>query len=156
MKAVRGFTLIEMLVVLAILGTLAAAAHPLLELQVQRRKESELREALRNIRSAIDAYRAAVLQGQLAVLPGGRGYPPDLRALVDGVPDLRAADGGKLYFLRRIPRDPFADPRLPAEQTWVLRSSDSPPDNPRAGADVMDVISTSRGVALDGSLHAHW
>jgi general secretion pathway protein G len=153
----RGFTLIEMLVVLAIMGLLAAAARPLLSLSVQRAKEAELRHALRTLRSGIDAYKRAVEQGQVTMTGEGTAYPPTLAALVDGVPDLRSSlQGKRLYFLRRLPRDPFADPALPAAQGWGLRASDTPADNPSAGKDVFDVHSLSEGRALDGTLYKDW
>lgn len=151
-----GFTLIEMLVVLAILGVLAGAARPLLELQVRRSQEQALREALRSLRGAIDGYRQAALAGQVLRAAGDSGYPPNLQMLVDGVTDMRSANGGRLYFLRRLPRDPFADPALPALDTWAVRCADCPPGAPRAGRDVFDVMSTSDRRALDGSRYADW
>lgn len=156
MRREVGFTLIEMVVVLAILGMLGAAARPLLELQVQRGKERELREALRSLRASIDNYRQAALAGQVARSPGDSGYPPNLEALIKGVPDMRSGTNQRIYFLRRIPRDPFADQALPAADTWVPRSADSPPDDPRPGRDVFDVASTSQRKALDGSVYRDW
>jgi general secretion pathway protein G len=154
--ALRGFTIIELLVVMAILGVLAAAVLPLGEMLITSRKERELRESLWEIRTAIDDYKRAVDAGAVQA-DQATGYPPTLKALVEGVPDVRPnAQGGRLYFLRRIPRDPFADPSLPAEKTWLLRSYASPPDKPAPGADVYDVRSSSTGQALDGSLYASW
>ncbi|MBW8894435.1 MAG: general secretion pathway protein GspG, partial [Burkholderiales bacterium] len=72
------------------------------------------------------------------------------------VRDAKSADGRKLYFLRRLPRDPFADNALPPEQTWGLRSADSPPDEPRAGRDVFDVYSRSERRAIDGTRLGDW
>ena len=152
----RGFTLIEVLVVLAILGVLGAAARPLLELQVQRGKERELREALRTLRTAIDAYRQAVLAGQVSRLPGDSGYPPNLSVLTMGVPDMRSGTNQQIYFLRRLPRDPFADAALPAAETWSLRSASSPPEAPQPGRDVFDVMSKVERKALDGSVYSQW
>jgi general secretion pathway protein G len=152
----RGFTLIEMLVVLAMLAVLATSARPLLEVSVQRAREHELRAGLRHLREAIDAYRQAVEAGNIAKSPEDSGYPPNLLVLVNGVRDAKSVDGRKLYFLRRLPRDPFADPALPPEQTWGLRAADSPPDEPRAGRDVFDVYSLAERHAIDGSRLGDW
>ncbi|GCL63463.1 prepilin-type N-terminal cleavage/methylation domain-containing protein [Pseudaquabacterium pictum] len=152
----RGFTLIELVVALALLGLLAMTALPLAELTRQRSQETELRRALRDLRGALDAWRAAVEAGQIARAPGQSPWPPDLQVLVDGVADQRSPGGGRLVFLRRLPRDPFADPTLPAEATWRLRASDSPAADPRPGRDVFDVRSSSPRVAIDGSLYASW
>jgi general secretion pathway protein G len=152
----RGFTLIEMLVVVVIVAMLAAAARPVLVLSAQRTKEFVLRDALRQLRGAIDAYKRAADAGQIGRSADEIGYPRDLRALVDGVPDIKSPTGGKLYFLRRVPRDPFASPELAAEATWGLRASDSGPDDPREGRDVYDVFSRSEGRALDGTAYRQW
>jgi len=152
----RGFTLIEMLVVLALLGVLASAARPLLELSVQRSREHELRQALRTLREAIDAYKRAAESGSVVQSPEDSGYPPKLEVLVDGVADARSPNGRKLYFLRRLPRDPFAPVDQPAAETWGLRAYDSPPDEPHAGRDVFDVFSHSEKRALDGSKVKDW
>ena len=156
MRVDRGFTLIEMLVVLAMLAVLASAARPLLELSVQRSREAELRQALRTLRGALDAYKQAVDAGTVARSPEDSGYPPRLQVLVDGVPDAKTPDGRKIYFLRRLPRDPFAEDSLPAAETWALRAYDSPPDDPRSGRDVFDIHSRSERVALDGSRLKDW
>jgi len=153
---VRGFTLIEMLVVLAMLGVLASAARPLLELSVQRSREHELRQALRTLREALDSYKRAAETGAIVLSPEDSGYPQKLQLLVDGVADARSPNGRKIYFLRRLPRDPFAPADLPAADTWGLRSYDSAPDDPRAGKDVFDVYSRSERKALDGSRIKDW
>ena len=147
----RGFTLIEMLVVVLIVGILASAALPLAELTQRRAKEAELRANLRTLRTAIDDYKKAWDDGRIEHQTQDTGYPPDLETLVKGVADAKSAKSGKrIYFLRRVPRDPFADPLLPAARTWGLRSYDSPPDAPQRGTDVYDVYSTSPGEGLDG------
>jgi general secretion pathway protein G len=153
---VRGFTLIEMLVVLAMLGVLASAARPLLELSVQRTREHELRQALRTLREAIDSYKRAAESGSFVLSPEDSGYPKSLQLLVDGVADAKSPNGRKIYFLRRLPRDPFASAEQPAAETWGLRAYDSPPDEPREGKDVFDVFSRSDRKALDGTRLKDW
>ena len=130
----RGFTLIEMVAVVAIVGVLASAAQPLLLWAHKREQEYTLREALRTLRGALDDYHRAVRDGRVSVPAGDNGYPRDLRQLVDGVPLAGQPDAAKrIYFLRRLPRDPLADKQLPAELTWGLRCYDSPPSDPRPG-----------------------
>ena len=126
------------------------------ELQRRRAQESELREGLRSVRGAIDAYKRAWDEGRIEKRIDDSGYPPTLDALVEGVPDIKDPKGARIYFLRRLPRDPFADPLLPAAQTWRLRSYASPPDAPAPGRDVFDVMSDSPGTALDGSAYRDW
>lgn len=153
-----GFTLIELVMTVAILGLLATMVLPIAQLSAQREKEKDLRSALRDIRGALDAYKTAVDQGKLVSgRPSASGYPSSLRDLVDGVDDLSTAETRKRYFLRRIPRDPFSqDTSIPAEESWGLRSYSSPPDNPRAGDDVYDVYSLSTGVGLNGIPYREW
>ena len=160
-RHVRGFTLVEMVVVVAIVGILAAAAQPLLALSARRQQELTLRQSLRALRNAIDAHKAAASEARIPVPPGASGYPPSLDVLVDGVATSAsgAASGtamSKVYFLRRMPRNPLADAGLPAAQTWALRSYDSPPDAPRPGRDVFDVYVDSDQRGLDGSAVREW
>lgn len=157
MRRSRGFTLIELLITVAIVALLASIALPLAELSVQRGNEQELKRSLRQLREAIDSYKRAYDDGRIERRLGESGYPPTLRALVEGVPDARSPDAAKMYFIRRIPRDPFfKEPGVPAEQTWGLRSHDSPPDAPRAGKDVFDVYSLSKSNGLNGVPHKDW
>lgn len=155
MSNVRGFSLVELLVVMAVLGVLAAAVMPLAEVTVQRERERELKHALWEIRDAIDAYKRASDGGVVAKPVDSSGYPPNLEALVSGAPNARSV-GDRLHFLRRIPRDPFAPPGTPAEQSWGLRSYQSPPDKPEAGADVYDVYSRSDRTGLNGVPLKDW
>jgi general secretion pathway protein G len=153
----RGFTLIEMVVVVAIMGVLVMSARPMLQLAHRRSQEFALREALRSLRTAIDDYKRLADQGAIAKPADASGYPPSLAALVEGVPDPRSPNGSlRHYLLRRLPRDPFADPALPAAETWALRSYESPPEEPQPGRDVFDVASRANTVALDGTKVSQW
>lgn len=155
-RALCGFTLIELIVTVAIVAILASAALPLTQIVVQRGKEQELRTALRHIREAIDAYKQAADDGRVLRAADASGYPPSLDALVAGVDDAKLPVKKSIYFLRRLPRDPFAPDALPAEQTWGKRSYDSPPENPREGKDVFDVYSLSEGKGLNGIPYREW
>ncbi|CAM2158958.1 general secretion pathway protein G (plasmid) [Pararobbsia alpina] len=152
-----GFTLIELVVTLAVLGVLASAVLPVAQIQIQRRRESELRADLREIRSAIDAYKVAGDSGRFLRPAQGTGYPPTLQVLVDGVEDAHDPQKGKIFFLRRIPRDPMnSDPRVGDEESWQERSYASEPDSPEAGDDVYDVMSKSSRIGLNGIPYSRW
>jgi general secretion pathway protein G len=153
-----GFTLIELVMTVAIIGLLATAAVPMAELAVQRHKEQSLRIALREIRTALDAYRQAAEDGRIQNARNLSGYPPSLDALVAGAPDVRSPDGkARIYFLRRVPRDPFFnDATVPDEETWGRRSYTSSAESPEQGDDVFDVYSTASGVGLNGIPYRRW
>ena len=157
MKRAPGFTLIEAVVTVAIVALLASIALPMGELATRRGKEQDLRRSLREIREAIDGYKRAADEGRIARAADASGYPPKLGLLAEGVKDLRSAEDKKIFFLRRIPRDPFNnDPLATAEQTWGLRSYASPADAPRAGAYVYDVRSLSTQVGINGVPYTQW
>lgn len=151
-----GFTLIEVLVTLTLISIIASMAFPLIKLEQQRQKEQDLKQALSQIRSALDNYKAAANDGRIYMPADSSGYPDSLNDLVDGVPDLKDIKGRKIYFLRRIPSDPFAAEGLRGVNSWGLRSYASPPDAPETGEDVYDVYSKSNKIALDGSRYASW
>jgi general secretion pathway protein G len=157
-RRATGFSLIELLATLAIMAALLLIVLPVAQLAVQRQREAELRSGLASIRSAIDRYRSAVTEGRVRVESHASSYPPSLDILVEGVEDVTAPDRRKIYFLRRLPRDPFHDgtKEVPASETWGLRSYDSPPDNPAEGEDVFDVYSMDDGVGLNGIPYRDW
>lgn len=152
----RGLTLIEVVITIAIIALLASMAAPLTETVLRRNKERELKTALMSLRNAIDAYKEAVDARRIQKAADESGYPKNLEVLVEGVDDARSPDKQKIYFLRRLPRDPFADPSTPPAQTWGLRSYESPPDAPRPGKDVFDVYSLSQGSGLNGIPYREW
>jgi len=177
-----GFTLIELVVTLALVGVMAMVAVPLYEVTAIRVKESELRTALRQIRTALDAYKDAADAGKIQKDPSDSGYPPSLKVLVDGVDAVQSTQNGnlnaptgltlsasmtsatsdasgpsRLMFLRQVPRDPFTpDPLVPAEEQWDTRSYGSPPSDPQPGKDVYDVMSKSTTVGTNGIAYKDW
>lgn len=153
----RGFTLVELMIVVAIMGVLASSAMPLYELNAQREKEKELRVALRQIREALDAYKRAVSDGRIARKADESEYPRKLEDLVVGIPDAKDPEKRKIYFLRRLPRDPMStDPGLSDAGTWGKRAYESPPDNPQEGDDVFDVYTRSQQIGLNGIAYDKW
>ena len=146
----KGFTLVELLVVVAIVALLASIAAPLAEMSWQRGKEQELRHALRQIREAIDAYKRASDEGKIERKADASGYPPNLTVLVDGVEGKSDPEKSKIFFLRRVPRDPMAG------EDWGLRSYASPANDPQPGKDVYDVYSRSDEIGLNRVPYREW
>ncbi|MDV6343936.1 type II secretion system protein [Nitrosomonas sp. Is37] len=155
----RGFTLVELMVVVAIVAILASAVMPLREIAIKREKEQELRLALRQIRTAIDAYKQAADEGRIEKKADEAGYPRKLENLVEGVPNIKDPKKTMIYFLRRLPRDPMftdSDQNMPDADTWGKRSYESPPGNPEEGDDVFDIYSRSDRKGLNGVPYNQW
>ena len=152
-----GFTIVELLVTIVIVSVLASIALPMAGLATKRSKEAELRQSLREIRLALDSYKKAVDDGRVEARAGASGYPPDLATLQKGVTDIKSTTSQKIYFLRRIPRDPFAtDSQLAPAETWGKRSYASPPDEPKEGDDVFDVYTRAEGKGINGRPYREW
>ena len=158
----RGFSYIELVFTVAILALLATAATPYLEKTIQRKKESELRESLREIRRALDAFKAASDSGKIQMQIGGSGFPTSLTELTIGIPDQTHPNKAPIFFLRRLPSDPMyraaleTDRPVNAEETWGTRSYRSSAELPSAGIDVYDVYSKSDAVGLNGIPYREW
>lgn len=157
MRSASGFTLIELVITVAIVAILASVALPLNELVVQRAKEQDLRRALREVREALDAHKQASDEGRIQKRVGESGYPKKLEDLVGGVEDQKSPRKEKIYFLRRIPRDPLsAERNFAAAETWGKRSYASPPEDPKEGEDVFDVYSLAPGTGINGRPYREW
>ena len=152
-----GFSLIELLVTLAILGVLVLLVMPVAQIELQRSKEQDLRHALRDIRHGIDDYKQAADDGRIPKSAGTSGYPKDLDILVKGLPDQRDPKHAKIFFLRRVPRDPMqSDTTLTDEQSWGKRSYASEASDPFEGSDLYDVYSASAKIGLNGVPYSKW
>jgi general secretion pathway protein G len=148
----RGLTLVELIVAFTIMMLLTTMAVPLARGRVRRERERELRYALREMRTAIDKYKDMKDQGFLGqVKLGTDGYPETLEILVEGE-KMNTADGKKVRFLRRIPKDPFT-----GKYEWGLRSTQDDPKNQSwGGQNVFDVYSKTNEKAPDGTAYAEW
>ena len=156
-KKNAGFTLIELLVSLVLLAMLISAAAPLMQLTAKRNKEQELKKSLWQIRDAIDAYKQASDDGLIKKSADDSGYPESLQQLVIGVENIQDPKKRKVYFMRSIPRDPFAtDTELSAEETWAQRSYRSSFETPEAGEDVYDVHSLSNETGINQQPYSEW
>lgn len=149
----RGYTYVELIAVAAILSILAAAIIPLSYTVVKKKKEIELMEALRTLRTAIDEYKKLADEKKIKVEDPEKtmGYPPNLEILVEGV-ELADGSGKKIKFLRRIPLDPMTN-----SYDWGLRSYQDDPDSETwGGENVYDVYTKSGEVGLNGIPYKKW
>jgi general secretion pathway protein G len=152
-----GFSLIELLITLAIMAVLVVLVMPMAQIELQRSREQDLRRALWEIRHSIDEYKKASSEKIIPLKAGSSGYPESLDILVQGVPNQRDPKHTKLFFLRRIPRDPMQiNAALSDEHSWGLRSYASEANDPREGSDIYDVYSTSPKVGLNGIPYSKW
>jgi len=148
-RAQRGFSLAELVMVVALIAVLSTMVLPVAKFTVKRRKEAELRLALRQIRTSVDEYKRLSDQGLIPVKIGGEGYPETLEELVEGVEIV--GQESKRKFLRRIPVDPMT------HEDWELRSYQDDADATSwGGENIYDVRTSSEGVALDGTKYADW
>jgi general secretion pathway protein G len=144
-----GFTLAELVMVVALIAVLSAMVLPVAKFTVKRRKETELRLALRQVRTGIDEYKRLSDQGMIPVKIGGEGYPESLEELVEGVAIV--GQETKRRFLRRIPLDPMT------HDDWVLRSYQDDMDSTMwGGENVYDIRTSSEGIAINGTKYAEW
>jgi general secretion pathway protein G len=151
MKQQRGFTVVELAIVAAMIAILTAMVVPIARYTVQRQKELELKEQLRNMRNAIDKYKQYADSGSIQIQVGSEGYPADLDTLVDGVPQIGQLNK-KLKFLRRVPVDPMT-----GKAEWGLRSYQDDPDARSWGRqNVYDVYSLSPLTGLDKTKYKDW
>jgi len=148
----RGLTLVELIVAFTILALLTSMAVPLARYRVRIEKEKALRSALDEMHKAIDAYKDATVAGKIEVKLGTDGYPESLEQLVEGVKLLQSADGKKIKFLRRIPKDPITN-----TFDWGKRSTqDDPKSQSWGGQNIFDVYTKSSEHARDGTPYSEW
>lgn len=148
-KGARGFTLLELIVAATILSILTLMALPLARVTIQREKEKQLRQALWEMRDAIDRYKEAADRGAFQTKVDSQNYPPDLDELVKGV---EGQAGKKYRFLRSIPTDPMT-----GTKEWGLRSMQDDPDSDSwGGQSVFDVYTKSEKTGLDGTKYKDW
>lgn len=152
-KGERGLTLVELIVTFTIMLVLSTMAVPLARSRVQAERERELRACLREMHTAIDKYKDYCDAGYLGPPKMGTNcYPESLDQLVEGIKLPGSADGKKIRFLRKIPRDPFT-----GKTEWGLRSDqDDPKSTSWGGGDVFNVYTKTDQKAPDGSAYSEW
>jgi general secretion pathway protein G len=155
-KGESGVTLVELVCVSAVLLALASLTIPVANTMVKRQKEIELRQALREMREALDRFqfdtiRYPGIRQQYLNVANEEGYPEELMSLVEGV-EIGDAAGTRIKYLRRIPRDPIT-----GDTEWGTRSSRDRPDSMFSdGINIFDVYSLSDKVGLNGVPYSEW
>jgi general secretion pathway protein G len=148
----RGLTLVELIVAFTILSLLTSMAVPLARYKVRIEQEKELRYAIRTVTKAIDDYKDAAIAGKIEMKLGTDGYPESLDQLVEGVKLLQSADGKKIKFLRRIPKDPMTN-----SFDWGKRSTqDDPKSTSWGGQNIFSIYTKSMEKARDGTPYSEW
>ena len=173
MRGSSGNSLMEMVVVLAILSLLATMAAPYATKSFKRDKEIQLRETLRTVRTAIDEFHA-----DMAGVPADKksgstisanGYPVSLKVLVDGVEkNTENGERKRKRYLRSLPVNPFA-PSAPFDAQWAFVSyqSEAPvvasssygmtlAETQTSKKDIYDLHAKTAAIALDGTRYADW
>lgn len=147
-----GFTLMELLVTATVLLVLASATVPIMKNSLQRQRELELRRTLREMRMAIDTFRADAAAQKIKAPPAEANFCPEsLEQLVEGVPATGSASR-KIKYLRRIPVDPFT-----GRAEWGMRNtSDDPNSTSWGGNHVWDVFSQAQGTGMNGIPYKEW
>ncbi len=147
-----GFTLVELVCCTFLLTIMAGIALPVAHTMQRRARELELRQDLREMRRAIDAYHFTIKAVPTAQENAtAEGWPEELEILVEGL-DLGLAKEVKVKFLRRIPRDPMT-----GEAEWGKRSTKQDADDDSwDGVNVFDVFSLAEGKGLDGTEYKTW
>ncbi len=147
-----GYTLTELVVVCVLLVSLSAVLYPTARFTVQRYKEEQLREALRELRNAIDEYKRYSDAQLLPIELGTDGYPSEIEQLLEAHHLQGQGPDVIKRFLRRIPVDPMT-----GETEWGLRSyQDGWDEDSWGGENIFDVYSLSEDVGLDGVPYQNW
>ncbi len=169
-SAIRGVTLIELLVTLVIMFILASVALPYTKISAKRSQELELRQTLRTVRLAIDSFRRdwardgnnllgpLCVKNQLACKEqtGLSGYPKTLETLLkielSGEEAQVGQEASIRRYLRKIPKDPITN-----STEWGLRCYQDEVEESRwCGEDVFDIFSTSDKIGIDGIPYREW